>query len=112
MKFQDGFKKKLVQTDFHLNSDNALMTLRKKGGVTRVTVGPRCGGVFAAFAPQPSAHQLHVGRWHRRRRRHRFGDSLAACAAQERRPGDAAQACVLLLVQSVGKNKTAAAADV
>ena len=38
MKFQDGFKKKLVQTDFHMNSDNALMTLRKKGGVT---VGPR-----------------------------------------------------------------------
>jgi hypothetical protein len=37
MKFQDGFKKKLVQTDFQWNSDNALMTLRKKGGVT-VTV--------------------------------------------------------------------------
>ena len=34
MKFQDGFKKKLVQTDFQWNSDNALMTLRKKGGVT------------------------------------------------------------------------------
>jgi hypothetical protein len=52
MKFQDGFKKKLVQTDFQWNSDNALMTLRKKGGVTvtvtatvvTVTVGP-CGGV-------------------------------------------------------------------
>ena len=63
MKFQDGFKKKLVQTDFQLNSDNALMTLRKKGGVTlsqsqvrKCHCGTACGGVFAAFAPQPSAH--------------------------------------------------------
>ena len=68
MKFQDGFKKKLVQTDFQWNSDNALMTLRKKGGVT-VTAQPLSlwdrVEEFAAFAgaaavslPLPSTLQV------------------------------------------------------
>ena len=48
MKFQDGFKKKLVQTDFHLNFDNALMTLRKKGGVT-VSLWDRVWRSFCRF---------------------------------------------------------------
>ncbi len=88
MKFQDGFKKKLVQTDFQLNIENELMILRKKEvshchshNVTAVTVGPRVEEFLPLLRRSRQLTMLHVGpafvfrpapaccaRWHRRRR--------------------------------------------